>query len=213
MRGVVTLVFDDGYERVYQNVVPLLRQYTMPAVFALPLEGKQLEKTEQRKIKPWPEWLHLKNEGHELASHSVTHPNLTKRAGEELEYELAEPVRALGATTIVYPGGSFDDRVVESAAKYYKAGRTVWYGYETIPPRDPMRLKSFNYSRRNWRVWKANLRVLWAWLTNGWLIETYHMIDGTDQPMVHAVKTSHLARHLGFIAKLPIAVKTIQQVI
>lgn len=212
MRGVVTFVFDDGYERVYQNAVPLLRQHKFPAVFALPLEGRKLAKTEQRKIKPWPEWVSIKSEGHELASHSVTHPDLTKCADEALARELAEPARILGSKTLVYPGGSFDDRVVETARQYYTAGRGVKRGFETIPPRDPMRLKSINWSRRNWRVWKANLFALWAWLTNRWLIETFHMIDGDDEPMVHTVKTADLARHMALVAKLPVRVQTIRAV-
>lgn len=212
-RGIVTFVFDDGYEKVYQNVLPLLRAHHFPGVFAVPLEGASLEKTEQRKIRPWRDWLSLVSEGHELASHSVTHTQLTKLTDEQLARELAEPAAAMGAVTLVYPGGAFDDRVVSAASGYYKVARTVIRGFETIPPRDLMRLHSFNWSRRNWRVWKANLLVLWAWLTNSWLIETYHMVDNDELEKRHTVATVEFARHLAFTARLPIAVQTIRDVV
>lgn len=212
-RGIVTLVFDDGYERVYQNAVPLLRRYRMPAVFALPLNAQKLEKTEQRKIRPWQQWMHLRDEGYEVAAHSENHPNLTKLAPDQLDRELRVPHESLEATTLVYPGGALDDTVVEAAARYYTAGRTVHYGLETIPPREPMRLLSYNFSRNNFRVWKANSLAAWAWVTHRWLIETYHMIDDSDEQMVHTVRTKDLERHLQFVSRLPIQVKTIQQVI
>lgn len=213
-RGVITLVFDDGYERVHQNVVPLLDRYHLPAVFALTLNAPKLARNKAfRKLRPWQQWLHLRNRGHEIAAHSITHPDLTQISDAQLDQELRQPVSMLQATTLVYPGGAFNDRVVQQASRYYTAGRTIARGFETLPPQDVMRLKSKNYSRNNFTVARANLLALWAWLTNSWLIETYHMIDDDDQQMVHTVKTKEFARHLAFVNRLPVTVKTIQQVI
>lgn len=212
-RGVITLVFDDGYDRVFHNVLPILRQHHMSAVFALPLNAEKLAKSEQRKLKPWPEWLPITKEGHEIASHSVSHQNLANLHGEELDKELREPHEILQATTIVYPGGAVDDHVVQAAARYYTAGRTVHYGFESIPPQDPFHLKSYNFSRNNFSVTKANILALRAYLTNSWLIETYHMVDGADEEMVHTVKTEDFRRHIRFLAKLPVTVRTIRNVI
>lgn len=211
-RGIISFVFDDGYELVWQNAVPLFRQHRLPAVFAIPLDGKKLEKTEQRAVRPWQQWLPLKEEGFEIASHSVTHPNLKKVSDEQLDYELVESVKALGATTLIYPGGAVDDRVAQAAARHYTAGRTVHYGFEKKRPNNPMMLKSYNFSRNNFSVMKANALALWAFMTDTWLIETYHMVDDHDADMVHTVKTRDLARHLAFVARLPVEVKTIQAV-
>lgn len=212
MRGYVTLVFDDGYELVYTNAVPLLRKYKVPAVFAVPIEGSSVEETEQCKVRSWLKWLDLIEEGFEIASHSISHPNLTKLSTKELDDELSIPAKKLNATTIVYPGGAVNDKVASQARRYYKAGRTVCYGFESVPPKEPMRLKSYNFSRNNFSVFKANLLVLYAWLTNSWLIETYHMIDD-DSDMVHAVKTKDLDRHLKFLSRFPIQKATISQLI
>lgn len=212
-RGVITFVFDDGYERVYQNAVPLLDKYNLKGVFALPLNGTMLEHNEQRKIRPWQSWLSVRSRGHEIASHSVSHTNVTNLDPVPLEQELQESKHALQATTFVYPGGGFNDTVVSAAKKHYSAARTIVRGLETLPPKNPWQLKSFNWRRNNFSPGKANLLALWAYLTNSWLIETFHMVDDNDSQMTHTVRTRDLDRHLAFVAKLPVAVKTIHEVI
>lgn len=218
-RGVVTFVFDDGYQKVFDNALPILERHGMVGVFALPLDGTRLEKSEHRKVKkpqqirPWRDWLAIQENGHEIAAHSATHTDLTKISDSELEHELKTPKEVLQVTTFVYPGGAHDNRVVAQTRKYYTVGRTVKRGFEALPPANPYRLKTFNFSRNNFTVWKANLFTVWAWVTNSWLIETYHMIDGGDSEMVHTVKTKDFTRHVRFISFLPIHIKTIREVI
>lgn len=211
-RGVVTIVFDDGYEAVYKNVLPLLRKLRMRGVFAIPIDGHRVAKTELRAVVPWRDWLEIKKEGHEIASHSVGHPNLTMVDNQSLTEELRQSHELLGASTLVYPGGAVDERVVEEAKKYYSAGRTVHYGIEHLPPREPMRLKSYNFSKNNFSVTKANSLALCAWLRKGWLIETYHMVNERESSMVHEVRRADLEKHLKFLQKIPIEIKTIQEV-
>ena len=217
-RGVITFVFDDGYERVYKNVLPILNKHNMPGVFALPLDGSAVEKSERARenpfqpIRPWQEWLAIQHEGHEIASHSNTHPDLTTLTEHELNSEIAYPAQTLNATTFVYPGGGHNDTVVEATKAHYAAARTVLRGFETLPPKNPWRLKTFNFSRNNFTLLKANMFAVWAYLTNSWLIETYHMIHDDTSEMVHTVKTNDFKKHVAFIARLPIAVKTIKDI-
>lgn len=212
-RGVITFVFDDGYERVYQNAVPLLNKYNLKGVFALPINGKKLERNEHRTIRPWQNWLDVKQRGHEIASHSVSHTNITRLDSVSLEQELQESKNSLQATTFVYPGGALNDDVVRAVSKHYTAARTVIRGFETLPPKNLWQLRSFNWRRTNFSPWKANLLALWAYLTNSWLIETFHMVDDNDTQMAHTVRTRNLDKHLAFVAKLPVTVKTIHETI
>lgn len=212
-RGVVTIVFDDGYKAVYEKVLPWLRRLEVPAVFAVPIEGEKLEKTEERAVTPWTEWLKIKAEGFEVASHTVSHHNLTLLDEKQLEEELSISQKMLEAATVVYPGGAVDDRVAQAASQYYQAGRTVHHGFEELPPAEPMRLKSYNYSRNNFSVPKANLLAGYAWSRNKWLIETYHLVDDDENKMVHSVKLSEFVRHIKFLRRLPVELKTIGQVI
>jgi len=76
-----------------------------------------------------------------------------------------------------------------------------------------MRLKTYNFTRRNFSVAKANLLASWAYLSNTWLIETYHLIDDNETTYDHTVTLRDFTKHLSFITKLPINIATIDQVI
>jgi len=212
-RGIVTLVFDDGYESIFNTVVPVLDKYSLPGVFAVSLDGEKISATEKRPVTSWTEWLSIKNRGHEIASHAVTHANLTKLSTSELTEELKESRDKLSADTIVYPGGAYNDQVLAEAKKHYQAGRTVKRGFENVVPADPMQLKTFNFSRRNFSLLKVNLLAIWAWLTNSWLIETYHLVDDNDSNVMHNVPLKDFASHVRLLSRLPIHVRTIKDVI
>lgn len=209
-RGVISFVFDDGYQQVFTQVPPMLESHGFQGVFAVALNHKNIENTEERPVQPWSDWISLQDRGHEIAAHSVNHLNLTTLSRDVLDWELREPQQKLNATTLVYPGGAYNPTVAAAARKYYTAARTVVRGFETLPAHDPMALKSFNWTRQNFSVTKANALTLWASLTNSWLIETYHMIDDNDASLVHSVRASDLDKHLQFVAKMPIHVCTIQ---
>ena len=213
MRGLITLTFDDGYEAVFNHVVPLLNAYKIPAVFALPLESEALARASDEPVKPWQEWLPLRELGHEIAAHSVSHQALTGLSDEHVRHELELPAQQLGATTLVYPGGAYNEAVIKEAKKIYTAARTTQYGWQSYPPPDPWRLQTVDYTKDNWSLLKANLRVLAAVAANRWLIETYHVVDISPSTMHHSVPLTEFRRHLEFIQTLPLAIKTINEVI
>jgi peptidoglycan/xylan/chitin deacetylase (PgdA/CDA1 family) len=209
-RGAITLVFDDGYQCIFDHVVPYLNQKNIPAVFAIPLENKRLSTTEGKPTILWEKWLPLKKQGHEIAAHSITHTDLTTLSAKELEKELKEPSQALGATTVVYPGGAVNDTVVATAQRYYHAGRTVQRGLETVPPANPLQLRTLNFTQRNFSALRANMWALSAALTGRWLIETYHLVE-ENPTTLHSVPLLDFMAHIRFIKKLPVTIDTIQK--
>lgn len=209
-RGTITLVFDDGYTSVKHNVVPLLNEHRVHAVFAVPLAPNQAAGAPPADT--WQSWLALKGDGHEIAAHSISHTDLTQLSADQLERELAEPARVLGATTLIYPGGAHNEAVRRTARRYYRAARGVQRGFENIPPSQPLGLRTFNFTRKNFSVPRANALALWACLTNSWVIETYHLIDDTATTYSHTVLQHDFQRHFSFLLKLPIAIRTIQEV-
>jgi peptidoglycan/xylan/chitin deacetylase (PgdA/CDA1 family) len=209
-RGCITLVFDDGYEHIFSRVVPLLAKYKLHGVFAIPLNADQIAHETGYPMRPWSQWVTLRDTGHEIAAHSVRHVDLTTLAEPQLLAELREPHQKLGATTLVYPGGAHNDMVVTETKKYYTAARTVRYGFEQLPPADPWRLKTVNFTRDNFTVLRANALAAWAWLTSKWLIETYHVVDSPAH-LTHAIPLTEFERHLRFISSLPITNKTITE--
>lgn len=210
-RGAITLVFDDGYQTVYEEVLPLLASYNVRAVFAIPLSPKTIE---GEKVAPTQEWLAAaKKYGHEIAAHSVSHASLTTLSAKELQKELKLPSQELQATTIVYPGGAHNDSVIAEAKKIYSAGRTVLHGMETLPPKDVMRLSTMNFTKKNFSVARANIRALQAFIQNKWLIETYHMVSKEISPLTHSVLLDDLDAHLDFITSLPIKIAPIRELL
>lgn len=210
-RGVISLVFDDGYETIYRNVVPLLNELKMPGVFAVPLDNEAITRTEDRATVSWQQWLDI-GSSHEIAAHGISHRGFGTLDDKELQDELALPAQELSAQTVVYPGGAVTNDIARAAAQYYRAGRTTAFGLETLPPQDVMLLKTVNYTKNNFSVIKANVRALWACLAGKWLIETYHIIDDQETGKVHAIRLTDFKRHLQFIAHLPIEIKTIAAV-
>ncbi len=212
-RGTITLVFDDGYQAIYDAIIPLLKKYNVRAVFAIPIHPPQ-NSIEGEKLAPLADWQHAaKLDGHELAAHSLTHTNLTELADKALIKELQEPSKILSATTLIYPGGAYNDRVVKQSSKYYTAARGVTRGFETIPPRDSMRLKTINFSKRNFSPARANTHALKAFIGDLWLIETYHMVSKKLSPLSHSVLLDEFEAHLDFITSIPIQIKTISDII
>lgn len=216
-RGIVTLVFDDGYERVFTHVLPLLKRSGMRAVFAVPVQTHHLAETESAATEPLSLWkAACVRDGHELAAHGVTHHDLTRLTDDDLRVELDGARAATGATTLVYPGGAHDGRVVAEVRACFRAARTVRPGFATLPPADPWRLPSFVATKENYQVWKWNLRVLWAWLTNRWLIECYHDVSlgpDADDGKQHTIPLRLLERHLAFLHRLPIRIATIRDIV
>lgn len=212
-RGVITLVFDDGYEVIYRNILPLLNELKIKGVFAVPLNSEVIQQTESRPTVAWPEWFKVKKDGHEIAAHGISHRSLPTLSADELTQELSLPAQQLSASTLIYPGGAFNDLVKKEASQYYSAARSTRRGIETLPPRDPMALKTYNFTRHNFNVHKVNALATWTWLRGGWLIETYHLVDNTEKECVHAVTLDAFKRHLYFIKDLPIRIGTMQEVL
>lgn len=217
-RGAVTLVFDDGYRAVFDTVLPLLRRYRLRAVFAVPVDTATVARSERSAVTPLEMWkTACAAAGHELAAHGVSHRALTLLDAEELATELHSARRATGATTLVYPGGAYDTRVIDATRQLFRAARTVRRGFESLTPQHPCALRAFVATATNFRPWLWNLRVLWVWLTNRWLIEVFHNVrTETHTPETqarHTVPFSALDAHLRFIRRVPTRVVTIRDII
>ena len=212
-QGAFTLVFDDGYTDVFNEVIPLLEKYGIRAVFAVPLSPPDghIENEEIESIQRWQDV--AKKYGHELAAHGVTHANLTTLSKNELSKELEAPARQLDSTTLVYPGGAYDEDVIAEAKKIYRAARTVQFGLETLPPENCFKLKTLNYTKNNFSLVRANMYALLAYVQQKWCIETFHMVRSAHSNMNHFVSLSDLDAHLDFLTSIPVRIATMQEVI
>lgn len=212
-RGAISLVFDDGYQTILDTVVPLLDKYNLPGVFAIPLDGQSIAEETGHKIAPAALWQQkLTNTNHEIAAHSIDHTDLTTLSSKDLEKQLTVPAEQFQATTLVYPGGGYNQSVINTAKNNYQAARTVKRGMNKLPPEQPYELKSYNWTQKNFSPLKANLLAFKTKLTNAWLIETFHLVE--EKPSItHSIKIDQLEKHLVFLANKNMPVQTMAQVL
>jgi peptidoglycan/xylan/chitin deacetylase (PgdA/CDA1 family) len=119
----VVLSFDDGYLGQYLDAMPILREKGWGGLLNLKSEGSDLSSNQVRK---------MIRAGWEVASHTVTHPDLTTIDDEQLERELVDSRRTLqqdlGAPidNFCYPAGQYDERVAAAVeAAGYRGATTV----------------------------------------------------------------------------------------
>ncbi len=143
---VFAVTFDDAYASVVSLAFPVLSRLGVPATVFVPTradndglrewEGiRRWSQTEWRSEltgASWPQLRELVEAGWEIGSHSRTHPDLTSITPEQLRDELegsrADCEAELGApcTSIAYPYGLVDRRVVDAAQKAgYLAGAAL----------------------------------------------------------------------------------------
>jgi len=143
---VVSITFDDAYLSVLQLGKPLLDAVGYPAtVYAptdyldtpeRPLNWAGIERwhggEHEQELIPmsWAQLGELADAGWEIGSHTRTHPHLTEIDDQALRRELVESKATVEermgrpCTTIAYPYGDYDERVVRAAteAGYSAAG-------------------------------------------------------------------------------------------
>ena len=156
---VVAITFDDALLSVLQRAKPLLDSVGYPATMYAPtayldtpdkpLKWDGIEQwhggEHEHELLPmsWDQLGELAEAGWEIGSHTATHPHLHQvRDDEELRAELVESKArvedrlGLDCTTLAYPYGDYDERVVAAAgAAGYAAAGTL---PARLPPARPL---------------------------------------------------------------------------
>jgi peptidoglycan/xylan/chitin deacetylase (PgdA/CDA1 family) len=149
----VVVTFDDAYLSVLEEAKPILDAAGVPATVFVPTDypdhperpmawdgiDQWLGGPHERELRPmsWDQVRGLADAGWEIGSHTCSHPRLTSLSDTDLARELTESRAVLEerlgrpCTTLAYPYGDHDSRVVEAtrAAGYSAAG--------TLPGRLP----------------------------------------------------------------------------
>src|SRR3954454_20872427 len=120
----VVLSFDDGYLSQYVAAFPALEHFHWPGVLNLVAEGADLpDEDVQKMLDADPPW--------ELASHTITHADLTTLDSVELHKELAGSRKELedrfgvSVDNFCYPAGQYDDTVIAAVKAAGYRGATT----------------------------------------------------------------------------------------
>ena len=142
---VLTLSYDDG-KIPDRRLLSILNEHGIKGTFNLNsgLENNSFDQAYNERI-PCSEYKEL-YKGHEVASHTVTHPTIARCPKEQMVLQVIEDRRALekimGYTVrgLAYPNGSYDDNVVEALkACGIRYGRPVTSTHGFAMPEDFLR--------------------------------------------------------------------------
>jgi len=150
----VVITFDDSYESLYDNALPVLREFGFSATIFV-VTGYVGELNHWDVNLGWIHFRHLswsqlkafRDASFEIESHTVHHPDLTRISDSRLESEMADSKKSIEDRTgtrvrfISFPFGRYNARVLDLMRKCgYERGVGFWL-------RDPAD-KSLVFKRR-----------------------------------------------------------------
>lgn len=165
----IVLTFDDGFENFYTGAFPVLNEYNFTATVFLITDycGKfndwagNLPLLRHSKLMDWSKIKELSAYNVEFASHSRTHPDLTKIPLINAEREIIESKNIieekLGNEVInfAYPYGAYNFEVKGLTAKYYQTSCSTAPGKARLRD-DPFSLNRIDaYYLRNERIFRS----------------------------------------------------------
>lgn len=174
-RPLMTLTFDDGEEDNATTALPLLKSHNIKATQCFATQYVEGIPSAQSGV------LAFRDAGHEICSHSVTHPFLTQVGASQLTTELTHSQQYLQTltgqpiTSFASPYGDYNQAVNTEIAKYYRSHRTVDEGYNSKDNFNAYRVRVQNMFSNTpiaqYKGWIAQAQA-----TNTWLVLVYHRI-------------------------------------
>jgi peptidoglycan/xylan/chitin deacetylase (PgdA/CDA1 family) len=170
--GAVSITFDDGWTDNYTLAVPALNARGFKGTFLI---------VSSYAADMWDEWRDAASQGHEIGSHSKTHPRLPNLSIPEMEDEIegskAEidtQITTQKCLSFAYPFGAFDDNVKSIAQANYITARGISCNYNS-PESDFYSMKACE-DQVSLAEMKAKADT--AELEGKWLITLHHSLDG-----------------------------------
>lgn len=210
-RGVVSITFDDGWASQAEHAVPAMAERGfVGSIYVIPYLTEDPRYLGRERLRA------LAAAGWEIGGHY--HPSLEGRVDPELS-GILDQVRAFTGdvgtgppATFAYPEGYVDGATVAPAvARRFAAGRTIVEGLETLPPRDPMRLRTLTI------LPTLDLEVLDGYLARAarersWLILVIHkLVSEPAHPT--EITPERFERVLDRVAASGLSVRTVAEVI
>lgn len=208
-RPLVTLTFDDGFYSAYDQVFPLLKKYQIKATFYIDTIaiGWPGQMNDQHLIE-------LSQAGHEIGSHTHSHPHLDTLTRRQLNTELGgskEHLELILQKPVVHfapPYGEANAAVLARIRRYFQSSRSVKPGFNTKENFNPFFIRVRNIFLTT-RLNEVNEWLEAAKRHRYWLVLVYHQIDELGNPFSTTRKRFHY--HLKAIQRHQLATATIGQ--
>lgn len=208
-RGLVSMTFDDGWESIYTNGLPLFRKYnvktTQFVVSDVIGDGAYLKPDQLRQFE---------REGHDIGSHSALHEDLSVIGVENVRTSLATSRAVLNeyygmsAFDFAAPYGRTNVQSQALIRDCYRSHRGTDTGYNSALL-DRYNLKVFNVELTT-KPEEIASAIRFARDNKLWLILVYHEV-GDESGSSYAANTKDLERTLQILQEESVPVVTISQ--
>ena len=132
------ITFDDGFESVYREAMPVLMDCGMTAtVFIIAGTALSVDKSAPfygRSTLTWRQIREMRECGLDIGSHTLTHPDLTKLSQDRLEAEIRDSKKVIEdesggpVYSFAYPWGRYDKRSHQVAGQTFDCACSVSLG-------------------------------------------------------------------------------------
>ena len=202
---LVSITFDDGQKNAHQNALPIMeRDHLVSTQYIV---SGFLGATGYDKPGDIYDYA---SHGHEIAAHTITHPDLTKLDDKALTHELGGSHDGLSTcygqvNDFAAPYGNFNVRTTAATKPVYQTARSTSTGLNTADHFNPYELKVVSVQSG------TTPEQLQAWLDTAksnhvWLILVYHQVGGSG---TFSRSTSDFESDMHKIVASGISVKTI----
>jgi peptidoglycan/xylan/chitin deacetylase (PgdA/CDA1 family) len=136
-KSAFTFTFDDGFSCDYDYIMPVLDSFGFKGTFFIITSVVTDDLPGIWRYGTWKEFQAMSLDGHEIASHTVTHPDLTTLTTGDINtsgtllYELynskltvEQKIPGPKCITLDYPYTTYNNNVINNTALYYEAART-----------------------------------------------------------------------------------------
>lgn len=216
---MVSITFDEGWQSVHDRALPLLNKHDFRST-----QYVNASTIETPNFMTAAEIRQMHEAGHEIASHSYEHVDLTSIGADRLDDEMRKSKEALAGAgletdNLAPPFGRSDPQVDWHASKYFDVMRGTDEGINTRQNLEPHDLKVF-YVTDETTLDSLTKALAETSRVNGWLIVVYHQIASPEtttanQSTISAdrgvITSDVLADQLQLIDESGIAVQPVAQ--
>ena len=205
--GCLTIAFDDAYLDTYRHAIRYLDKLNIKSTVAVAagLVGKKLEK---RPVIGHRECRALLRAGHEIASHTLTHPNLLRLAKADegrARSEITDSKQALekklsckiSSFVFPYTAQNKSPALRKIAGDFYKSVRLTSDRpvFNRIPVKDPQDITGFAVMRKHSAAYLKK-QIDYVEKEKRWLIEVFHLVSDRNTPSAHRPKPYRFFMHI-----------------
>jgi len=217
---LITVTFDDGWESVYTQAMPLLQQYGIPTTQYI-LSGVEQDPG----YMSFDQIRAIHTAGHEITCHSVSHPDLTTLSKQDLFNQLTgckstlQQKIGVNAKDFASPYGHNNPQSIAAIKQVYRSQRNTDGDLSNGADYNDVNLAN-NFSvdnitgvsiRRDTTEAQLSQAIDYTIKHNGWLVLNYHQVD--DGNSKFGIDSKVLDQQLSYVGHAPVRIVTMSRVL